>query len=208
LSRVIRASGSTGLTRSAFETRLPARDRTGGADPRAASPARWSGELAQHRLPAAAIGAPHDRAHGRVRLPGRGVDADPATLDQAARRQQPQHQPEHRGVDLERQPGAAPRKRAVIGHRIARAEPQELPQRQAIGAAPGDPALAVQAFEVTHEQHPEVAPGRDRRPSHARGAMRRAAILDPAVEPGLIEHHVQPVVKHVPGRARRLLPAN
>jgi hypothetical protein len=161
--RVIRASGSAGLTQSAFETRffgpraveLAELVRARRRDP--AGP----GELAQHRLPARAVRAPHDRAHRRVRLHGRGVDPDAPALDQPAFRQQPEHQREHGVVDLERQARAGARQRAVIGHRLARAELQELAQGQAVGAAPGDAALAVQALEVADEQHPEVAPGRN-----------------------------------------------
>jgi hypothetical protein len=39
----------------------------------------------------------------------------------------------------------------VIRHRLALAEPQELPQGQAVGAAPLQAALAVDALEVADQ---------------------------------------------------------
>ena len=38
--------------------------------------------------------------------------------------------------------------------------------------------------------------------------MACAQVLDPAVEPGLVEQGVQPVVEHVPRRRRHLVPAD
>jgi hypothetical protein len=104
-------------------------------------------------------------------------------------------------VDLERRqarPGA--RQRAVVRHHFAAAELQELPERQAVGATPGDAALALQALETAHEQHPEVAPGRDRRPPDPARVARRAQTLDLTVEPDVVEHRVQAIVEHLSRR--------
>jgi yecA family protein len=44
----------------------------------------------------------------------------------------------------------------MIRHRLDRAEPQELAQGQAVGAAPLQAALAVDALEVADQVHAEV----------------------------------------------------
>src|ERR1700680_1339443 len=43
------------------------------------------------------------------------------------------------------------------------AQPQETADRERIGRAPGDAAFRVEAFEVTDQQQPEVAPRRQAR---------------------------------------------
>ena len=87
-------------------------------------------------------------------------------------------------MHLERQPAASAAQPGVVGHRLPLAEPQELAQRQAVGAAPFQAALAVDALEVADQQHAEVAPRRQRWPPSAGGVVGRAQPLDEAVEPG------------------------
>ena len=53
----------------------------------------------------------------------------------------------------------------VLGSGVAFVErnAQEVPQAEAVRAPPGDAALAVDAFEVAHQQHPKIDARRDRR---------------------------------------------
>jgi hypothetical protein len=168
-------------------------------------PARL-GQPLEH-LPVALAGvAPHDRAQGGVGLHGRGVDADPLALDQAVLGQPPQHPGEDRLVRLQRQPRAGLAQPRVVGHRLGGAEPQELAQRQAVRAAPLQAALAVDPLEVADQVHAEVAPGRDRWPAPPAGVVGRTLTLGEAVEAGLDQDRLQPVVEGVPGRAWQLRP--
>ena len=73
----------------------------------------------------------------------------------------------------------------MVGHCFGRAQAQELAQGQAVGAAPLEAALAVDALEVADQVHAEVAPGRQRRPAPLAGVVGRALALGEAVEPGL-----------------------
>jgi hypothetical protein len=146
--------------------------------------------------------------HRRGRLHGRGVHPDAFALHEAARGQLRHHPGEHLLVRLERQAGAASAQPGMVGHPIAQPEPEKIPQRQAVGAAPLQAALAVDALEVAHQMHPEVAAGRQRPRPHDRGVVRPAELLDEAVEPGLPEHRLQPVVEHVPRRLRQLVPGH
>ena len=131
-------------------------------------------EPLQHLPVALAVGAAHDRPQGGVRLHGRGVDPDPVALDQPVLGQAPQHPGEDRLVHLERQPRAGLAQPRVVGDRLGGAEPQELAQGQAVGAAPLEAALAVDPLEVAHQVHAEVAARRDRRPAPLAGVVGRA----------------------------------
>ena len=161
----------------------------------------------QHLPVALAAVAAHDRAQGGVGLHGRGVDADPVALDQPVLGQALEHPGEDRLVHLERQPRAGLAQPGVVGHRLGGAQAQELAERQAVGAAPLQAALAVDALEVADQVHPEVAARRQRRPAPLAGVVGRALPLGEAVEPGLDQDRLQPVVEGVPRRARQLRPA-
>jgi hypothetical protein len=82
----------------------------------------------------------------------------------------------------------------MVGHPLALAEAEERAQRQAVGAAPFQPALAVDAFEVADQQHAEAASRRQRWPATPLRAVRRAQPLDEAVEPGCDTFRLQSVV--------------
>ena len=166
------------------------------------------GQPLEHLAVALAGVAPHDRAQRRVGLHGRGVDADPVALDQPVLRQPLQHPGEDRLVHLQRQARARPAQPGVVGHRLGRAQAQELAQRQAVGAAPLQAALAVDPFEVADQVHAKVAARRQRRPALPAGIVGRALLLGEAVEPGLDQHRLQAIVEGVPRRARQLRPAD
>lgn len=50
----------------------------------------------------------------------------------------------------------------MIRHRLSCRQQQKVAQAQAVGAAPLDTTLAIQAFEIADQQHPEIATRRQR----------------------------------------------
>ena len=93
-------------------------------------------------------------------------------------------------------------------HSLALRQTQELSQRKAVRAAPFQATLAVYAFEITDQQHAEVAPRRQRRAAATRRIVLRALPLNEPVEARRDQHSLQSVVEHVSRRARHLRPRN
>ncbi len=96
----------------------------------------------------------------------------------------------------------------MVGHRLGGAEPQELTQGQAVGAAPFEPTLAVDPLEVADQVQAEIAARRQRRMPPLAGIVRRALRLGKAVEPGREQHGLQTILKDVPRRAGQFRPAD
>src|ERR1700739_4162224 len=92
----------------------------------------------------------------------------------------------------------------MVRHALALAKAQELAQRQAVGTAPFQPTLAVDALKVTDQQHAEVASRRQRWATTARRILLRTLPLHEPVEVGGDQHRLQLVVEDVSGRARHL----
>ena len=123
------------------------------------------GQSRQHLSIALAGVAPDDRPLGGFGLHGQANDADPVAPDQAMTDQTLQDPDENLGVDLQRQPAARPAQPRMVRHRFPAAEEQELPQRQAVGAAPLDAALTVDPFEVADQRHAEIPTRRQTPPA-------------------------------------------
>ena len=70
----------------------------------------------------------------------------------------------------------------MIGRRLVQRQPQEAAERERIGRAPGDAAFCVEAFEVTDQQQPEVAPRRQARPTHDRCVEAATEVFDEPIE--------------------------
>ncbi len=158
-------------------------------------------------LPIALAGVPaHDRAQRRVGLHRRGVDADPIALDQPVLVEARQHPAEHLGVDLVGKATAGLRKPRMVRNPLALLQAQELPQRQAVGAPPLDPALRIDAFEIADQVHPEVPPRRDRRRPHPRRVIGRAQLLGKTIEIGVDQNPLKPIIENVARRPRHLRP--
>jgi len=111
-------------------------------------------------------------------------------------------------MHLERQPRAAPAQPRMVGHSLAQLEPEELPQRQAVGAAPLEAALAVDTLEVADQMHAEIAPRRQRRRAYGDSVVGLAERLDEGVKPCLAQHRLQAIVEHMPRRLRQLVPGH
>jgi len=73
-------------------------------------------------------------------------------------------------------------------------QPQELPQRKGTRAAPFQPVLRVDAFDVAHKVYPEIAPRRYRRCSQPGSVTGLAGRLGKAT---LYQDRLQTVVKHM-----------
>ena len=206
----ILASGSVGLSQSAFDSFLPLRLRSSRTRSSAVgvSMPLSLGHARQHLAIAFAAVAPNDRAQRRVGFHRRGIDADPLALDQAMLGQTLEHPGEDLVVDFERQAASGAAQPRVIRHSLALAETQELSQRKAVSAAPFQATLAVDAFEVADQQHAEVAARRQRRAAATRRILLRALRLNERVEARRDQHCLQLVVEHVSRRARHLRPRN
>jgi hypothetical protein len=61
---------------------------------------------------------------------------------------------------FERDQTARARNRRVVGWLVTETDPEKIAQRQQIFGAPGNAALRLDAFEVAHQQQPEVDPRR------------------------------------------------
>ena len=96
----------------------------------------------------------------------------------------------------------------MVRYPITAPQSQERPQRKRVRAAPLQTALAVDALEVAHQVHPEIAPGRHRGRAHPGRVIRPAARLGKGVEAALDQHRLQAVIKHMTRRARHLRPAH
>jgi hypothetical protein len=76
----------------------------------------------------------------------------------------------------------------VVGRRLVGPVAEEVAQGAAVGAAPGDAALGVEAREVADEEHAGVGAGRDAGAADAVGVAGAAEVLDAGVEAGLVWH--------------------
>src|SRR3954462_15314072 len=94
----------------------------------------------------------------------------------------------------------------MVRNPVGHLQPEELPERKRIRAAPLDPALAVDPLEIPDHVHAEVPARRHRGCAHGLGVERSAGVLHESVEPGSEQHLLQAVVEHVAGRARHLGP--
>src|SRR3979411_247444 len=96
----------------------------------------------------------------------------------------------------------------MIGNLLAVLQPQELPQRHRIRTPPGNASLAGDPLEVANQVHAEVTPWRQRRRAHLRRVIRLACRLDKEIKTARDQHFLKPIVKHMPRRARYLLPGH
>ncbi len=170
--------------------------------------AAFLGHPRQHLAIGLAIVAAHDRAQRRIGLHGRTVHADPLGLHEIMAGDERQNPAEDLVVHLVRQTAAGLGHPTVIRHLLPRRQPQKLPQRQRIRAAPDNPALAVDAFEIADQQHPKISTRRHRRRPHPRRVIRLAVVLHEPVEPGIDQQLLELVVKRVPWRPRHIRPGH
>jgi hypothetical protein len=100
-------------------------------------------------------------------------------------------------VDVEREPLADLRQAGVVRRRFPERDAEEGPQGEAVAAPPGDGPLGVEALEVPDEEHAEGDARRDRLPADAVGVVLPAEAPDVAVEAGVGEQAVEPIVEGV-----------
>src|ERR1700680_4141801 len=80
---------------------------------------------------------------------------------------------------------------------------QESPQTQAVGHSPADTAFALDSFEESDQQQPEVHTRSQRRPPYFPVIELTTSLLAKRVEARFVQNAVQPLVK---GMSRRLRP--
>ena len=76
----------------------------------------------------------------------------------------------------------------------------EPPQAQAVGHPPADATLALDAFEESDQQQPEVHARRQRWPTQLGVVEGAASLLAKPVEVRLVQHTVEPLVERMPRR--------
>ena len=166
------------------------------------------GKPPQHLPVALATVAAHDRTKRSIRLHRRRIHADPVTLDQAMLGKLCQDPGEYRLMGFQRQARTGLRKPGMIRHSLPARKQQKLPKAQAVGTAPLDPALAVQAFEVTDQKHPKVPARRQGLSTALRERIVGSAqILDKPIKIRCPKHRLKLVIKRMARRTRQLIPA-
>jgi hypothetical protein len=156
----------------------------------------------------APVVAPPNRPHRRVRLQRRRVDRDRLPA-QHARLPQHLHQPtEHCLVRFHAQQPPRPRQRRMVRRLLRHPVSQELPQRQRVSHAPGDPPLGINPLHVAHQQRPEVRPPRDARTAHDRLVVPPAQLLRLLVEAVFVQDLVHLGVEGMRGRLGDLFRAH
>ena len=87
----------------------------------------------------------------------------------------------------------------MVGHPLPLPQAQELAQRKTVGAAPLDPALALDALEIADKMHPEVPARPDRRRPHLRCVVQRTQRLAKSIKIVGHQNLLKAVVKTWPG---------
>ena len=77
---------------------------------------------------------------------------------------------------------------------------EEGPQREAVGATPGNGPLGVESLEVTDEEHAEIGARWDGLSTDAVGVVRLTETLDVGIEAGLGEEGIELVIEDVARR--------
>ena len=145
---------------------------------------------------------PHDAPHRRIGFQRRGIDAHRAPHHQRGVGQSLQHPGKHRLVGLEVNQATGARQRRVIRRGLVEGEVQKRANAQRVGGAPRDRSFRVQTLKVAEQQQPEIAARRQTRPADSVRVERCALRFHERIEPRLVKHPIQPLVKRVP-RARR-----
>lgn len=158
------------------------------------------GQRAQIGLPVGARVLAHDALPDGIGCQRGGVHAHGGSPQQARRLQLAQHLVKHRVEHRLRQTLADEGQRGVDRRGLGERDAEELPQRETVGAPPGDAALAVQPLKITDEEHAEV--GARGNPDAATSlVVRSAQVFDERIKLGLGEHGIEPGVEGMAGTA-------
>jgi hypothetical protein len=125
-------------------------------------------EVRKKRLVAAKIVAAHDRSQRCVGFQRRRIDTERLSLQQIILAQQTEHPREDFLMCLFVDQSSRPRDCRVIRWCRLRRQPEKIAQAQRVCQPPGDPAFAVDALEIAHQQCSKVVPGRESRSAHHR----------------------------------------
>ena len=96
-----------------------------------------------------------------------------------------QHETKHLVEHFRAEPLSRDRHRRMVGRGLTQRHAQKRPQAEAVGTPPGDAALAVDALEVSDQQHAKVHAWRNDRLAALLFLLvkRPAAAFDPASKP-------------------------
>ena len=151
---------------------------------------------------------PHDAPQGRIGLERRGINPNGVALDQIRSRQHLQDPREDGPMRLHVDQPARPRDRRMLGRRFVEVQSQEAAERKGIGGAPRDPALGIDAFEVTNQQQPEIRPRRQTRAADRRRVERCTLRFDERVKRMPVEHLIQSLIERMSARDGQLVRRN
>jgi hypothetical protein len=154
------------------------------------------GQRPQVGLPVGTGVFAHDAFHRGVGFQRGGVNRQSLAAQHAFFLQQPQRKDEDLVINRFGQALADDRHRGMDGGRLAPTDSQKGAQREAVGAAPGDAALGVNAFKVTDEEHAEVSARRNSRPSPLL-VIGPAECLGEVIETALGQDLIELVVKRM-----------
>jgi hypothetical protein len=87
----------------------------------------------------------------------------------------------------------------VIGRVLVERDGEELPERERIGEAPGDAALAVESFEEANHHDTEILARRKGWTAEVLVIELGATGFTENVEPGVVEDFVEPLVEGMTG---------
>ena len=162
------------------------------------------GQPGQKRVVALARIPPHNAPHRRIGVQRRGIDPHRAPHHQRGVGQSLQHPGQHCLMGLEVNQATGARQRRVVRRGLVEGDVQKCPDAQRIGGAPRDCPFRVQPFEVAEQQQPDIPARRQTRPADPVRVERRALCLHERIEPRLVEHPIQPLVKRVPSALRQI----
>ena len=144
--------------------------------------------------------APHNRAHGRIRLQRRRINRNPLALQQSAIGQNSQHPSKHFAMRVQINQSPRTRDRGVVRRVLVQRNAHKTPQCQRIRQPPGNAPLGPDALEIPDQQRTKVDPRRQRRPPVLRRIKLRAPPLDKLVEALGLQQLIQLLVEGMPRR--------
>src|SRR5207244_2345146 len=115
-----------------------------------------------------------------------------------------QHKREYRLMRRFIQQPPRSRDRYVIRRGFVQSIVQKSAQAQTVGHSPADAALAADPFKESDQQQPKIHARSQRRPSQLRVIEIAALLLAELIEPRVVQHAVQLLVKGMPWRFRPL----
>jgi hypothetical protein len=139
-------------------------------------------QLAQVLIPVVASVPANDRLHRGISLERGRIHCQSPALENPGLAGDRQDHREDLFMYFQWQASTNHRQARMFRSPLRRIDPQEALERTTIGATPCDPSLRTDPFEVANEEHPEVHPWWNRRPTLLVCVERLAELLDGLIE--------------------------